>query len=181
MMTDDLKQSDDIELVEDAEGIAPDVRDKINKWRERLKKCEAERREYLAGWQRAKADHINYKNDEGRRFEDMARFATSGLIQEILPVLDSFDLALGHGLPEDFKRGVVLIKSQLEEILKKRGLAEIEVKSGDEFDPEKHESLGEVAADVPEGKVAEVTQRGYLLHDKVLRAVRVRLAKGNNL
>ena len=142
-----------------------------------LEKCEAEKKQYLEGWQRAKADHINYRNDEGKRFEDMARFVTAGLIQEVLPVLDSFDLALGHGLPPDMEKGVLLIRAQFEDVLRKRGLEQIKVEAGDKFDPERHESIGEVEAELPEGAVAEEVQRGYILRGRVLRPVRVRLAK----
>src|SRR3989338_960648 len=114
------KGEGEVEIIEDMETAGPEMHAKIKKVKEDLKKCEAEKKEYLDGWQRAKADYINFKNDEGKRMEDMARFLTSGLIQEILPVLDSYDLALGHGLPPELEKGVLLIKSQFEDILKKR-------------------------------------------------------------
>lgn len=169
---------EEVEIVPDEEGDIPDLQKKIKKLKENLKKCEVERKEYLEGWQRAKADHINYKNDEGKRIEDMARFITAGFIQEVLPVLDSFDLALMHGLPSDVEKGVLLIKSQFEDILKKRGLDRIEVKDGEEFNPEKHESIGEEESDKPTGTVTEVVQRGYVFRDRVLRPARVRISKG---
>lgn len=149
--------------------------------------CEKERQEYLAGWQRAKADHINYRRDEAKRFEDMARFVTAGLIQDVLPVLDSFDLALpnfasqnlggSHGLPPEAERGILLIKSQLCDILKRRGLEEIKIQSGEGFDPEKHESVGEMESEHAAGTIAEEVQKGYYFQGKVLRPARVRLAK----
>lgn len=176
-MSEDKIITEEIEFIPDEEGDLPDLRLKIKKNKEKLASCEKERKEYLEGWQRAKADHINYRNDEGKRFEDMARFVTAGLIQEVLPVLDSFDLALGHGVAPDVEKGVLLIRSQFEDILKKRGLEQISVAVGEEFNPERHESIGEVESDVPAGTVAEVVQRGYMFRDKVLRPVRVRLAK----
>lgn len=182
-MTDDTKNlaEEDFELVLDEEaGTAPDIREKIKKFKERLEKCGTERKEYLEGWQRAKADLINYKNEEGRRAEDMARFLIAGLVQDVLPVLDSFDLALGHGLPAEVEKGVLLIRSQFKDILKKRGLVELEVRSNDEFSPEKHEALGEIASDVAVGKIAEVVQRGYLFRDRILRPARVRISKGRS-
>ncbi len=174
-----IKEGDtkEVEFVPDEENSLPDLHKKVKKTKEELKKCETERKEYLEGWQRAKADFINYKNDEGRRFEDMARFVTTGLIQEVLPVLDNFDLALGHGLPSEIERGVLLIRSQFEDILKKRGLEQIKVAVGEEFNPEKHESIGEVESDKSAGTIAEVVQRGYFFREKVLRPARVRLAK----
>lgn len=173
-MSDDLQE---IEILPDEEGDPPDLQKKIKKLKKDLDECEKVRKEYLDGWQRAKADHINYRNDEGKRFEDMARFVTAGLIQEILPVLDSFDLALGHGLSPDVEKGILLIRSQFEDILKKRGLKQIEVETGEEFNPECHESIGEIESDAPPGKIAEVVQRGFIFHDRILRPARVRLAR----
>jgi len=177
-MADDDKKDNEVELIEDMETVGPDFQVKIKKVKEELKKCEAEKKEYLDGWQRAKADYINFKNGEGKRMEDMARFLTSGLIQEILPVLDSFDLALGHGLQPELEKGVLLIKSQFEDVLKRRGLAEIKVEAGEDFNPEKHESVGEVESESPAGTIAETVQRGYMFREKVLRPARVRLSKG---
>jgi molecular chaperone GrpE len=189
----EVQNNDTEEIIEtlDEDGAQP----RLRKLHDELKQCESERKEYLDGWQRAKADHVNYRNDEGKRFEDMARFVTTGLIQDILPVLDSFaalenifkgeprpsedgrDLALGHGLPKEVERGVLLIRSQFEDILKKRGLAEINVQAGETFNPEVHESTGETESDQPPGSVAEVIQKGYTLGEKVLRPARVTLAK----
>ncbi len=142
-----------------------------------LENCEKEKKEYLEGWQRAKADFINHKKDEAKRMEDLARFIISGLIQDIFPVLDSFDLALGHELPKDAEKGILLIRSQFEDVLKRRGLGQIKVDLGEDFNPEKHESIGDMASDQPEGSVAEVVQKGYVFKDRVLRPARVRLAK----
>ena len=175
----DVKEEDsEFEVIEDSEASAPDLVVKLKKVKEELKKCEQERKEYLDGWQRAKADYINYKKDEGKRFEDLAKFVVGSLIQELFPVLDSFELALLHGTAQETEKGVLLIRSQLMDVLKKRGMEEIAVKPGDEFNPEKHESIGEVESDVSAGKVAEVVQKGYALAGRVIRPARVRLAKG---
>jgi len=146
-----------------------------------LAQCEKEKQEYLAGWQRAKADHINYRKDEAKRFEDMARFVTAGLIQDVLPVLDSFDLALSHGASSEIEKGILLIKSQLGDILKKRGLEEIKISPGEQFDPEKHESVGEIESEHPAGTIAEEVQKGYYFQGRVLRPTRVRLVKNKIL
>mgnify|MGYP001565719236 FL=1 len=163
------------EIVPDEENSGEETA--LKKLKENLKKCESEKKEYLDGWQRAKADYINYKKDEGKRFEDMARFVAGGLVQDILPVLDSFDLALGHGLPKESERGILLIRSQLEVVLRKRGVEEIVVEAGPSFDPALEESLGEVESPHQAGAVAEVVQRGYRFRDKVIRPARVRISK----
>lgn len=168
---------DDMELVADEEGHTSDISEKLKKLKETLKTCEKEKQEYLGGWQRAKADFINFRNDEAKRFEDMARFVTVELIREFLPVLDSFDLSINHGLPPDVERGILLIRSQFEEILKRRGLQQVAVSPGEQFNPEKHESIGEIESDKLAGTIAEAVQRGYIFREKILRPVRVRIAK----
>ncbi len=145
-----------------------------------LAQCEQERKDYLEGWQRAKADHINYKKDEAKRLEDMARFILSGFIQDVLPVLDSFELAIRNmptNLDKGNEQGILLIRTQLLDILKRRGLKSIEVKPGEKFNPEQHESVGEIEAELPPGTVAEEIQKGFILRDRVIRPSRVRIVK----
>lgn len=173
----DADKNEDVEFIPDEEGIPQELAGKIKKLKEEAKRCEAERKEYLEGWQRAKADYINFKKDEGKRFEDMARFVTASIVEEFLPVLDSFDLALQHGVPKEIEKGIMLIRSQFEDVLRKRGIGEIIVKAGDPFDPAKHESVGEMKAEHPPGTIADVVQKGYVFREKVVRPVRVRLAK----
>ena len=170
---------EDIEFIPDEEGISQELAGKIKKLREELKSCEAERKEYLEGWQRAKADYINFKKDEGKRFEDMARFVTASIVEEFLPVLDSFDLALQHGVPKEVEKGIMLIRSQFEDVLRKRGIGEIAVGAGDPFDPAKHESVGETKSEHPPGTIADVVQKGYMYRERVMRPARVRLAKAD--
>lgn len=146
-----------------------------------LEKCEKEKKEYLEGWQRAKADFLNYKKEEGRRLEDMAKFVISGLIQDILPILDSFDLALGHDLSKESEKGVLLIRSQFEDVLRRRGLEQIKIELGDKFNPEIHESVGEIESEHPEETVAEIIQKGYKFRERVIRPVRVRLSKESRI
>lgn len=173
--------ADETEIIPDEESISTtDVASRLKTAKEKLKQCETERKEYLDGWQRAKADHINYRKDEAKRFEDMARFIVSGFLIDLLPALDSFEIALGHEMPKDAERGILIIRSQLEDILKKRGLSDILVKEGEVFNPEMHESIGEADSPHPAGTVAETVQKGYLFQKKVLRPARVRLSKGKS-
>lgn len=168
--------SGDMEMVPDEEMGATDAAAKVKKLREELKQREAAKREYLEGWQRAKADLINYKKDEARRFDEFLKFAAEGLIAEIVPALDSFDLALAHEMPKEVERGIVMIRSQLEDTLRRRGLTVLQP-LGQKFDPAYHESLGEMETEGEEGVVAEVLQPGYLLQGKLLRPARVKITK----
>ncbi len=171
-----IKEEVELELLPDAEGVEPEIADKIGGIKEKLKHCETERKEYLDGWQRAKADLINYKKAERERFENLARFAAAGFAAELLPVLDSFHLALGPGFSSGTEKGVLLIKSQLEDILRKNGLEEIKVDQGEELNPEKHESVGETESENEAGTVAEVVQKGYTFNGRVIRPARVKIA-----
>lgn len=182
MDQDTTKDTDDIELLEDQEMDLPDEESRIKKMREKLRVCEDEKKGYLDGWQRAQADAVNYKKEEGKRLEDLGRFITAGMLQDLLPVLDSFDLALqsfraagASGSAQE--QGVLMIRSQLTDVFKKRGITQIEVAPGDAFNPEKHETIGEVESDKPAGTIAEEVQKGYMLAGRVIRPARVRLAK----
>lgn len=146
-----------------------------------LSQCKTQAQEYLSGWQRTKADFINYKNDEAKRLEDMARFMTKSLVMDVLGVLDSFDLACqqieGKQGNEQELKGVLLIRSQLLDVLKKRGVDIISVHAGDTFNPELHEALGEIESNFSEGTIVEEFQKGYTLQGKIIRPSRVRLSK----
>ena len=141
-------------------------------------KCEVEKNEYIEGWKRAKADLINYKRDEEKRFEEVSKFSIQGLLREIIPVLDSFDLALSV-LDKDGKaeKGVSMIRAQLEDALRKGGLEKISINKGDAFDPMIHESIREEKSELQEGSVVNVIEQGYILHGRVIRPARVSVSK----
>lgn len=145
---------------------------------EQLADAERERDEYLAGWQRAKADFLNYKKEEMARLQDAIKYGSEDLAKDLISVLDNFDLAL-RSLERSgpVEKGIYLIRSQIEDILKKRGLARMEIKPGDPFDPATMEAMTETPSDLPPGTVAEEIEPGYRLHEKVLRASRVILSK----
>ena len=145
---------------------------------EKLAAAEKQRDEYLAGWQRAKADFINYKKEEFAHLQEVARYGSEDLIKDLITVLDNFDLGL-RVLEKNgpVEKGVYLIRSQIEDILKKRGLEKIAIKPGDAFDPAVAEAMTEVASESPPGTVVEEIEPGYRLHEKVLRAARVIIAK----
>lgn len=141
----------------------------------RLKK---ERDEYLDGWQRARAELINYKKDEAKRFQEIAKFANENLIRELLVVLDSFDLAVA-ALEKEGKaeRGFYLIKAQFEDTLKNFGLEKVVVSTGQAFDPSLHEAVAEVESDKTSGTIVEEVDKGYYLNGKLIRPARVKISK----
>jgi len=158
-----------IEYVEEEDNDKADK--KVKKIKEQFKHCEGERAEYLAGWQRAKADLINYKKEQEAKISEFFKFANEGLIYEILPVLDSFELALSHKEDE----GTRQVYNQIKNILKSQGLEEIK-SIGEKFNTEFHESVGEVEGG-EQGIVVEETQKGYKLNNKVIRPSKVKINK----
>lgn len=140
-----------------------------------IDKLKQERDEYLNGWKRAKADLINYQKDEGKRFEDMVNYSREMVIGDLIPVLDSMELALRVETNND---GLQMIKIQLEDTLKKYGLEKIKISPGDAFDTGIHESVGEIEIkEIESGKVAVEVSFGYKLNNRVIRPARVKLAK----
>lgn len=147
---------------------------------QKLADCEKIRDEYLAGWQRAKADFINYKKEEIARFEEVAKYGTEALIEDLIGILDNFDLGL-RVLEKagPVEKGIYMIRSQLSDILKKRGAERISVKVGDKFDPAIAEAIAEIESDKPPGTILEEIEQGWRLHDKILRPARVKVSKGS--
>lgn len=148
---------------------------------QKLGEVEKQRDEYLAGWQRAKADLINYKKEEMQRLQEMARFGMEDIIHDFLGVLDSFDLGLAALEKQGpVEKGIYLIRAQIEDVLRQRGLQKIEVKVGDQFNPSSMEALSEVQSDKPGGAVVEVVSQGYRLHEKIVRPAKVTISKIQN-
>lgn len=143
-----------------------------------LEKCQKDRDDYLAGWQRAKADFINYKKDELKRLEEMAHYGNFEIIGELIGVLDNFDLGLAAlEKAGPVEKGIYIIRSQIEDILKRRGLSRIPIKVGDSFDPAIAEAIAEEESDKPPGSITEEIEVGYRLYDKIIRPARVKIAK----
>ena len=112
--------------------------------------------EYLNGWKRGEA-----------------------LMKDLISVLDSFALAAA-AIPktDNAYKGLSVIQSQLEEVLKKHGLEKITANIGDIFNPAHHEAIALVDGNgKPEGTVAEVMEKGYTLNGKVLKPARVTVTK----
>lgn len=146
-----------------------------------LKKCEELRDEYLAGWQRAKADFLNYKKSETERVGEILEFSREELILEILPILDNFNLA-EEKLPKELKddeyiKGILQIKKQFEEVLKNQGAEQIKTVN-EKFNPSLHEIIMEVEKNgSEEGIIIEEIQKGYIINGKVIRPARVKVTK----
>ena len=149
---------------------------------ESLKKALAEEKakaeDYLANWQRAQADFINYKRRVEQERNEATKFANAMLVLNLLPVLDDLERALENvstklaGLT--WVEGIRLIYRKLQAVLQGHGLIEIKA-LGQPFDPNLHEAV--LYGEGEEGLVIEELQKGYMLHDRVLRPTMVKVGR----
>jgi molecular chaperone GrpE len=142
-----------------------------------LERLTAERDEYLAHLQRTQAEFDNYRKRMLRDQTAHLERATSGLIEQLLPVLDAFELALGSAGTdaERLRKGVELVYGELLGALEKAGLERIEA-LGKPFDPEEHEAVMHVEGEGGEPGVRDVVRTGYRLKGRVLRPAMVKVA-----
>jgi molecular chaperone GrpE len=137
-----------------------------------------ERDEYLDAVRRVQADFENYRKRTLREQTAYLERATESLIEQLLPVLDAFELALLNveGDPDKLRKGVELVYSELLGVLEKAGLERIEA-TGKPFDPIEHEAVMQVEGDGSDPVVADVMRSGYRLKGRVLRPAMVKVAK----
>lgn len=153
----------------------------IKKLKKKLEICEKQKKEYLAGWQRERADFINYKKDEIERLGEIVKYANTGIILKILPILDNFDVAekkLSKKVKESKNmKGLLQIRKQLEDFLKFQGIEKIE-SLNEKFDPAFHEIVEVVEIKNKEsGTIIDEIQKGYTINDKILRPAKVKVIK----
>jgi molecular chaperone GrpE len=131
---------------------------------------------------RLQAEFDNFKKRKEKELADFRKYANESLLQDILPVVDDFERAIAaaeqtHKL-EDFLQGVELIFSKFLGVLQKKGVKEIEAEPGQIFNPNIHEAVTQFETDeFEEGAIAAVFQKGYYLHDRVICAPKVSVAK----
>ncbi|MDO8594976.1 MAG: nucleotide exchange factor GrpE [bacterium] len=161
---------------------AKDPAEMIKALKEKLKASQKERQEYLEGWQRTRADYANARKDEEKSRAEFTKFSKEGIIRDILPALDSFHIAFGNKaawekVDLNWRMGVQYIYSQLLGALENNGIKLIEPKVGEPFDTLKHESIVTVPTESESENhtVAEVVQKGYLLHGKIVQPAKVKL------
>lgn len=146
-----------------------------------LEQERAKAKEYLENWQRAEAELRNYRRRVEQERADFSKQANSRLLQRLLPVVDDFERALAT-MPNELQlltwaQGIVYIYRKLMAVLEQEGVKPIEV-LGKPFDPKYHEAILYDEGAGAEGKADHVVaelQRGYMLHDRVLRPALVKV------
>ena len=151
---------------DEAEGGAP----ALNKLREKLQKAIEEKQEYLEGWQRARADFVNYKREEASMHSDKAERIKADFLEQLLPALDTLELSLRHAKGTELS----LIAKQFSEALGKMGIEQFGA-AGEAFDPYTCEALQEVPTDeeAKDHTIESIQRAGYKIGERIVRPAQV--------
>jgi molecular chaperone GrpE len=183
----ELKEMDDSSAVEPEgfeEKLNEAVPEEVELTGEAFWQAEAKKFEDL--YLRTAADRENMVRRVNKEKQDHLLFAAQGVIRDLLPVLDNLNLALNYAdlnVPavKNLAEGVRMTLKGFLDILVDHGLKEISASPGDTFDPNYHEALGqEINNDLPDKSVSKEVAKGYSLHQRVLRPVKVMVVKNEN-
>ena len=160
---------------EELEAQESRVGAKADKLKRELEAVKKEKQEYLDGWQRAKADAINKQKEIEEKQKDFAIFANQKLLLEMIPVMDSFQMAMANkeawnSVDANWRIGVEYIKNQLESVFSNHGLT-VFGQVGEVANSDTYTSIETVATDnqALDSTVAEILQYGYKLKDRIIR------------
>jgi molecular chaperone GrpE len=149
---------------------------------EEYERLRAERDSLVDRLARLQAEFDNARKREQRERADYRAFAIADAVEQFLPVLDNFRLALNsNGTAEQLRTGVELIAKQMDEVLRALNVTPVET-VGQPFDPRVHEALESVErTDLPDHQVIDEVRRGYRIKDRLLRPALVRISVNPNL
>lgn len=164
-------------VTSDQEGGTPGSNAELARLQLDLEQMKGERDQLLDRLARLQAEFENARKRTEREKQEYRDYAVGSVVEQFLPVLDNFELALkSTGTTEQLRSGVELIVKQMEEVLRQMQVQPIAA-VGEAFDPRHHEALGSVERDdLPDQHVAEEIRRGYKLRDRLLRPSLVRVA-----
>ncbi len=176
---DDSTESDDIVEFEYNEDGEEDLKKTLKKLRADIKVLKKEKEEYLTGWQKERADFLNYKKGEDERRTMLTESLRERILSEFLMVVDSFNMAFANKeawekVDENWRRGVEYIYAQLNTVFENYGVKSVGV-VGETFDPNIHQPV-EMTQTEDKDKdhtVSLVIQKGYKMGDRVMRPARV--------
>ena len=158
-----------------------DLKKTLKKFRADLKVCKKEKEEYLLGWQKERADFVNYKKQEEERKINFSEITREHILSRFLTVIDSFNMAFANReawekVDANWRIGVEYIYTQMNNIFEEYGVKPIG-EIGEVFDPNFYQSINMIQTDKKENDhtIAEVIQKGYKFGTKVIRAARVNI------
>lgn len=182
-----MKKEEENEVKDEAEVLEfefnddgeEDLKKTLKKLRADLKVAKKEKEEYLTGWQKERADFVNYKKQEDERKAVFSEAMRERILTRFLTVLDSFNMAFQNKeawekVDENWRKGVEYIYAQMSTVFEEYGVKPIG-EEGESFDPNIHQSIEMVRTDKKDmdHKIAQVVQKGYKLSDRVIRVARV--------
>ena len=179
-------ETDGVSMVEDnskdtesQETTENQAEEDVGVLKQSLLEEKAKAEDYLANWQRAQADYINYKRRAEKEKEEIGEFTKCQVILSILPILDDFERAISAA-PEGavdpgWIDGVKMIEKKLRNALETQGVCSIDT-LGESFDPYQHEAVRQDFGE--EGIVVAEVQKGYKLNDKIIRPSQVVVGSG---
>jgi len=180
MSKENIETEEDDVIFEESEEYQKESASKVKSVKEDLKTVKAERQEYLNGWQRSQAELINLKKRHEEDKKSFTKYATENFVMELIPTMDSFDMAFRdkeawEKAPENWRKGIEYIYSQLSNTLENHGVSIIDP-IGKQFDHNLHNSIKTTPG--KEGEILEVLQKGYELNGKVIRPANVIVGEG---
>lgn len=135
----------------------------------------------LQQFQIYKADQINANKANAKYLEQQLRQANSKIIEDLIPVVDGFEMALQTNDSSMLCEGIKMLQNQLETVLKKYGVEKITPSSGMIFNPDEHQVLSTIESEsLQTNQIESVIQSGYKLNGRILRAARVVVVKNKD-
>jgi molecular chaperone GrpE len=172
----EITNSDGTSAAEDASAM--DMNQQEPTLERRLKEAELSAQEHHDAWLRARAEADNIRKRSQTEIANAHKFAVENFTTELLAVKDSLEAALASetGTVESLRSGVELTLRQLQSVFEKFSVKEIDP-TGQKFDPHRHQAISTLESDAEPNTVVQVLQKGYLLHDRVVRPALVIVAR----
>ena len=178
------KDLNDSEVIMDDEIISEEETENpksyIKKLKDEIKQLKKDKTDLLTSWQKDKAEFINARRRDEETKSDVIKFANQILINDLLPIIDGYEQAKSqpswNTVDEAWRKGIEAIIDKIYAALRKAGV-ESYGQEGDEFDPNIYEALGQEKTEdaSKDHKIAIVMQKGYKMHDKVIRVALVKV------
>ena len=161
------------------ETVQPKTQDEGKPLEQQLAEAQAEALQHKEAMLRALADSENARKRYQAEAANSQKFAVERFAESILPVMDSLEAALANkeASPEALREGVNLTLRQLNQALEKARISAIAPATGERFDPHRHQAMAAVESHSEPNTIVATMQKGYALHDRILRPALVTVAK----
>jgi molecular chaperone GrpE len=157
----------------------PDEEQQGRPLEELLSQAQGKLAEQREAWLRALADAENARKRAQGEIAQARKYAAERMVEDLVPVMDSLEAALSAGAAdsEALRAGVELTRKQLQSAFERAGVAEVSPEPGQRFDPHRHQAMATAESDQEPNTVLNVLQKGYVLHDRIVRPALVTVAR----